>query len=53
MPIMIDALTEWTQSKYRLIKHLEETEGINIFPSSVQDQKLTERGELTRRLFYL
>lgn len=34
---------EWAETKYRFIKHLSETEGIKIFPSPVQDQKLTEK----------
>jgi thiamine pyrophosphate-dependent acetolactate synthase large subunit-like protein len=34
---------ERAQTKYRFIKHIEETEGVKIFPSPVQDRKLLEK----------
>jgi len=34
---------DWAETKYRFIKHLEETEGIKIFPTPLQDQKLSEK----------
>lgn len=34
---------DWAETKYRFIRHLEETEGIKIFLPPVQDQKLTEK----------
>lgn len=32
---------EWAETKYRFIKHIEQTEGVRIFPHAVQDKRLT------------
>ena len=34
---------EWAETKYRFIRYIEETEGIKIFPSAVQDKKYMEK----------
>ena len=40
----ISETIEWAESKYRFIKYIEKAEGIRIFPSPVQDKRLTEKG---------
>lgn len=39
-PKTISDIIEIAETKYRFIRHIEETEGVKIFPSRVQDRKL-------------